>query len=166
MTIDVVSENRLAMLHPAIRERAFKAYREAVRITPVGVHPYITETLRSFERSNALYNQPWDGKDNDGDGKIDEADEKVTNARAGQSYHNYGLAIDFVNQVNGLPKWVVDTNWMKVVKAFKDQGFAWGGDFKSIKDNPHFEMTFGLSWRTLLQRYNSGQKDKNGYVKL
>ena len=150
---DVVSENRLMLLHPKVRDIALAAYREAVRITPKGVHPFITETLRSFERSNALYNQPWDGKDNDGDGKIDEADEKVTNASAGQSFHNYGLAIDFVIQVNGLPEWKVNDNWMMVVKCFKERGFVWGGDFKSIKDNPHFEMTFGYTWRQLLEKY-------------
>jgi peptidoglycan L-alanyl-D-glutamate endopeptidase CwlK len=164
---DIVSENRLMFLHPKVRPAALSAYREAVKITPAGVHPYITETLRTFERSNALYNQPHDGKDNDGDGKVDEPDEKVTNAPGGSSFHNYGLAIDFVIQVNGIPKWGVNDNWMKVVKCFKEAGFVWGGDFKSIKDNPHFEMTFGYTWRQLLAKYK--KKDfipGTGYLNL
>lgn len=151
---DIVSENRLRLLHPKVRDLAIAAYREAVRVTPTNVHPFITETLRSFERSTALFNQPHDGIDNDGDGKIDEADEKVTNAPGGSSFHNYGLALDFVIQVNGLPKWTVDYNWMLVVKCFKEKGFAWGGDFRSIKDYPHFEMTFGYTWRQLLEKHN------------
>ena len=153
---DEKSEGRLMQLHPAIRHVALEAYRQAVLVTPVGVHPFITETMRSFKRSNELYAQ---GRTKPG--KI------VTNAPAGASYHNYGLAIDFVNLVNGKMHWVVDDNWMKVVKAFKVHGFAWGGDFNRIKDAPHFEMTFGLSWRQLLYRYN--EKDfieGTNYVRL
>lgn len=162
--MEIISENRLSQLHPKIRDKAFTAYREAVRITPTGVHPFITETMRSFKRSDALYRQPHDGKDNDGDGNIDEVDEKVTNAKAGQSYHNYGLAIDFVIMKDGEMDWTVNDDWMKIVKCFKDQGFAWGGDFHSIKDYPHVEMTFGYNWRDLLALHNAGTVDKNGFV--
>jgi peptidoglycan L-alanyl-D-glutamate endopeptidase CwlK len=150
---DVVSENRLMRLHPKVRDIALTAYREAVNITPVGVHPFITETLRTFKESDDLYAQ---GRTKPG--------QIVTNAKGGSSYHNYGMAIDFVNQVHGLPKWVVNENWMKVVGAFKKYGFVWGGDFKSIKDNPHFEMTFGYDWRDLLKLYKAGKIDSNNYV--
>ena len=162
--METKSIDRLNTLHPKIRQKALDAYKEAVRITPVGVHPFITETMRSFERSDALYNQPWDGIDNDGDGKIDEVDEKVTNAKGGQSYHNYGLAIDFVNQINGVAKWTVDDNWKKVANVFKKHGFVWGGDWKSFKDYPHFEMTFGYNTKQLLALKNTGKVDKEGYV--
>src|SRR6185312_16840264 len=143
MATDIVSENRLLQLHPKVRDKAIAAYRKAVRITPVGVHPFITQTLRTFKESDDLYAQ---GRSKPG--KI------VTNAPGGSSFHNYGLAIDFVLQVNGLPKWEVNADWMKVVKCFKDQGFAWGGDFKSIKYNPHFEMTSGYTWHQLLEKHN------------
>lgn len=152
---DNVSEARLSLLHPKVRDLALKAYRDAVTATPKGVHPFITEGLRSFARSNELYAQ---GRTLPG--KI------VTNAKAGQSYHNYGMALDFVNIVDGKMNWTVDDNWMKVVNAFKKQGFAWGGDFKSIKDFPHLEMTFGYNWRVLLAKYTKGERDKDGYVIL
>lgn len=155
--MEIVSENRLSKLHPSVRNKAFTAYREAVRITPVGVHPFITETLRSFKRSDELYAQ---GRTAPGG--------IVTNSKGGQSYHNYGLAMDFVNQINGIEIWPQDApndvNWMKVVKCFKDQGFSWGGAFRSIKDSPHFQMTFGYNWRDLLALHNAGKVDKNGYV--
>lgn len=153
--MDVVSEGKLMLLHPAIKNNALIAYRKSVQITPVGVHPSITETLRSFSRSNELYAQ---GRTMPG--KI------VTNAKAGQSYHNYGLAIDFVINVNGLPVWTVNENWMKVVTCFKEQGFFWGGDFKTLKDNPHFENRMGYNWRTLSAKYNAGEIDNNGFVIL
>lgn len=153
--MDVASEGKLMLLHPAIRSSAIAAYNKAVKITPVGVHPSITETMRSFERSDELYAQ---GRTKSG--KI------VTNAKAGQSYHNYGLAIDFVLQVNGLPDWTVNDNWMKVVNCFKERGFFWGGDFKIIKDYPHFENRLEYTWRTLLAKYKAGEIDNNGYVIL
>lgn len=151
--METQSIEKLKQLHPKIRQYALDAYAEAVRVTPVGVHPYITETIRSFHRSDELYAQGRTTKGN-----------IVTNAKAGQSYHNYGLAIDFVLQVNGKIVWDVNDNWMKVVKCFKQKGFAWGGDFKSIKDYPHFEMTIGHKWTDLLDLHNKGKVDKYGYV--
>lgn len=136
---------RLQLLHPAIRDKAIDAYIEAVRVTPAGVHPFITQTLRTFAESDALY-----AKGRTKPGSI------VTNAKAGQSYHNYGLALDFMMQINGKDSWVVDHNWMVVVNVFKQYGFTWGGDFKSILDQPHFEMRpNGINWRTLLNKYNA-----------
>lgn len=143
---DSVSENRILKLHPKIRDAALNAYREAVRITPIGIHPFITESLRSFEESNELYEQ---GRTKPGS--------IVTNAKAGQSYHNYGLAFDFVIQNNGHSDWNVNDNWMKVVNTFKNVGFAWGGDFHSIKDFPHLENRLGYNWRDLLVMYNEGK---------
>lgn len=162
--METISIKRLELLHPKLREEAILIYKEAVRITPVGVHPFITDTLRSFEESDALYNQPWDGKDNDHDGRIDEKDEKVTNAPGGRSYHNYGLAFDFVNQINGKYVWRVDNNWMKVVNLFKEADWTWGGNFKSMPDAPHLEKTFGYHWRELLSLHKAGKVDKDGYV--
>ncbi|WP_305953443.1 M15 family metallopeptidase [Paenibacillus sp. P32E] len=46
------------------------------------------------------------------------------------------------------------SDWQEVVKEAKALGFEWGGDFKSIKDAPHFQMTFGLSTSALRQGYS------------
>lgn len=153
--MEQISIQRLQLLHPAIRQDAIEAYNEAVRETPLGVHPVIVQTLRTFEEQDALYQK---GRTRPGP--------KVTNARAGASYHNYGLAVDFCLQVNGKLVWKVDKNWMIVVECFKARGFSWGGDWKSFKDQPHVEKTFSLSWRELLKRHNEGKVDENGYVLL
>lgn len=144
MAIDAKSMARLNELHPSVRQSAIDAYIEACRITPVGVHPYITETMRSFKRSDDLYTQ---GRTKPGS--------IVTNARGGDSLHNYGLAIDFANQINGDINWKVDANWMKVVAVFKSYGWKWGGDFKSIKDYPHFEKTNGLTLSQVKAKYKA-----------
>jgi peptidoglycan L-alanyl-D-glutamate endopeptidase CwlK len=135
---------QLQTLHPYIRVKAIDAYNECVQATPIGVHPYITEGLRSFERSTTLYAQ---GRTKPG--------EIVTNAKAGQSWHNYGLAFDFVIQRNGKYDWTVGHDWLVCVNIFKAHGFSWGGDFKSIKDYPHFEMRFGLTTSEALRRHNA-----------
>jgi peptidoglycan L-alanyl-D-glutamate endopeptidase CwlK len=155
MAEDLISIGRLEKLHPAIRMDAIEAYREAVRITPKGVHPFIVQGLRSFEESDLLYQ-----KGRTRPGPI------VTNAKAGQSYHNYGLAFDFALQINGKLVWKVDKNWMTVVDIFKARGWEWGGDWKSFTDQPHLEKRFGWNWKELLKRYKAGQVDCDGYVIL
>jgi len=69
--------------------------------------------------------------------------------------HNYGLAIDFaLRSVDGKDvTWDMGKDfdgdgkpdWMEVVEEAKKLGFEWGGDWKSFKDYPHFQMTAGLT---------------------
>lgn len=139
-----ISIDKLNQLHPLIRQSALDAYAEAVKETPENVHPIITETFRSFAESDKLYAQ---GRTEPG--KI------VTNSKGGQSYHNYSLAIDGALIVNGELSYIVNDNWMKVVKCFKDHGFEWGGEFHSIKDYPHFQKTMGYKWQELLEKYHN-----------
>jgi peptidoglycan L-alanyl-D-glutamate endopeptidase CwlK len=151
---DLISIQRLNQLHPLIREDAIAAYQEAVKATPSNVHPVIVQTLRTFEEQDLLYQK---GRTRPG--------AKVTNAKPGSSFHQYGLAIDFSLQVNGKLKWVVDKNWMIVVDCFKKYGFSWGGDWKSFKDYPHVEKNFGYTWQQLLAIYKAGQME-NDYVTI
>jgi len=48
-------------------------------------------------------------------------------------------------------------DWMEVADYFKSKGWVWGGDWKSLPDGPHFEKTFGHTWRTLQAKYNKGE---------
>lgn len=144
MAVDSKSIERLNQLHPDVRDSAIRAYTKACRITPVGVHPYITEVSRSFERSDELYSQ---GRTNPGN--------IVSNAKGGESIHNYDLALDFVLQINGKASWVVDSNWKKVAQCFKDEGWDWGGDWRSFKDYPHCEKRMGNSLKQLQAKYKS-----------
>jgi peptidoglycan LD-endopeptidase CwlK len=153
--METKSLDRLQLLHPAIRKDAITAYREAVRRTPVGVHPFIVQTLRTFEEQDLLYQ-----KGRTRPGPI------VTNAKAGASYHNYGLALDFCLEIKGKLVWNVDKNWMKVVECFKEYGFDWGGDWTKFHDYPHFEKSFEFHWRDLLAFHNQKKVDEKGYVIL
>jgi peptidoglycan L-alanyl-D-glutamate endopeptidase CwlK len=99
-----------------------------------GISITITSTYRDNEKQTQLYNQ---GRTTPG--KI------VTNAKAGQSIHNYRLAFDFCPIVNGQAAWSDTLLFITCGRIGKSLGLTWGGDFKSIKDMPHFEYTNGLT---------------------
>ncbi|MES2575687.1 MAG: M15 family metallopeptidase [Bacteroidota bacterium] len=154
MDIQQISLDRIEKLHPAIRNKVKEAYLHINKnILGKGIKMGITQGLRTFEEQNKLYNQK----------------PKVTNSKGGQSFHNYGLAFDFAifydtNSDGVFEQLSWDMNkdydkdgnkdWHEVINYLKSISFTWGGDFKSIKDHPHFEMTFGNSWQKLLEKYN------------
>ncbi|MDO7907119.1 M15 family metallopeptidase [Paenibacillus sp. JX-17] len=131
-------------LDPAV----LRAKNELVQqVRAKGIHMMITEGFRSPAEQDKLYNQ---GRTTAG--KV------VTQARGGESYHNYGLAIDFAIRTpdggvvwdmkydgngNGIP------DWSEIVTAAKALGFTWGGDWADFPDYPHLQMDFGLSIRDL-----------------
>jgi peptidoglycan L-alanyl-D-glutamate endopeptidase CwlK len=109
-----------------------------------GILIKITEDFRSFAKQDQLYAQ---GRSLPGP--------IVTYARGGESFHNYGLAIDFalVDPQTKKLSWDLrrdrnkngQADWQEVVQVAKQLGFAWGGDWTGFKDRPHLEMTFGQS---------------------
>ena len=150
--------SKMDTLHPLIKDEVIRLVNKVnTEILKSNVKMLVTQGLRTFEEQNALYKQR----------------PKVTNAYGGQSMHNYGLAFDFCLFAGGKLIWDVAkdfdgdkvADWMEVVKLFKDNGYTWGGDFRSIKDRPHFEKTFGHTWQQLLELKKSG-KTINGYVQL
>lgn len=133
--IDDITINRIQALHPDIRCWVEHLYRDVSKLLPKGVMLRFTSTHRTNEEQHKLFLQR----------------PKVTNADSGQSIHNYGLAFDIVLIVNGKASWSVDSNWMLVAKFFKDKGFTWGGDFKSMYDAPHFEYNYGKTWKDFIK---------------
>lgn len=162
MRDEKISGARLARLHPKARG-IFRAFIEEVEAMNGDTCLRIMQGFRTFEEQRALYRQ---GRSTPGP--------VVTNANAGMSYHNYGLAIDLV-EMDGSPSvagrtgvsnevcdWKFDMSTLQAIAT--RHGLTWGGTFKSIKDRPHFEVTFGLSVGELLKRYNAGKIDGGGYV--
>jgi len=143
-TWDVVSDRRINTLHPLIQAKAKELIIRAEK--ELGIKLRVTSALRTWEEQTKLY-----AKGRTAKGK------KVTNAKAGQSLHNYGLALDVVEIKNGKALWR-NPNWNKIGALGKEIGFVWGGDFKSITDKPHFEMRFGKSLAQLQALYKSGNR--------
>jgi len=69
----------------------------------------------------------------------------ITNAKGGQSLHNYGVAVDIVFGQQGRPSWNPKEPWKLLGKIGKKHGFFWGGDWKGFSDLPHLEMRLGFS---------------------
>jgi peptidoglycan L-alanyl-D-glutamate endopeptidase CwlK len=85
------------------------------------------EGYRSETRQNQLYAQ---GRTEPG--KI------ITHAKAGQSWHQYGLAGDIVGKTNGKWDWSIDYD--RIEQIMISHGF------NSLKfERPHFQITGGLS---------------------
>lgn len=158
---------RIQLLHPKLRDEAVELYDEILASLTGSAICRFAYTLRTFAEQDALFAQ---GRSKPG--KV------VTNAKGGQSYHNYGLAIDIVlildKDKNGTfetASWDLKTDfdgdkkadWMEVVQIFKRYGFEWGGDWKFV-DAPHFQKTFGKSIYELRALHTAGKVDKNGFV--
>lgn len=152
MKIDEITQERIQKLHPKIRDEVKKIIEEANVLLADNVEIRVVQGLRTIEEQNALYTQ---GRTKPGP--------KITNAKGGSSIHNYGLAIDFCLLINNKEiSWNLnqDTDkdsikdWQEVINVFKKYKWSWGGDWNSIKDNPHLEKTFGYTWQQLLTKYN------------
>ena len=65
---------------------------------------------------------------------------KVISSPPGFSFHNYGFAVDVCEFVNGKPYWN-SSNWNLIGELGKEQGLVWGGDWKTLVDKPHFQLT-------------------------
>lgn len=168
--MDKITLDRIQLLHPAIREEATAIYQDICQALTGKAMCRFTHTLRTFAEQDALFAQ---GRTKPG--------QKVTNARGGQSYHNYGLAIDIAlvldRDGNGsfeTASWDTKTDfdgdrlsdWQEVVAIFKRHGWEWGGDWK-FTDMPHFQKTFGKSIAQLLTAYNGKRLITNtNYVLL
>jgi peptidoglycan L-alanyl-D-glutamate endopeptidase CwlK len=168
-TPDKATLDRIAQAHPKVREELGKIYQTILTKLTGKSHCRFAYVVRTFAEQTALYNQGRNGNP----GPV------VTNAPAGLSIHNYGLAADIVLLVDKLgngtfsqASWDTITDfdgdgisdWMEVVAVFKSFGWSWGGDWASFKDLPHFEKTFGHKPSDLLALYKSGKKDAQGYV--
>lgn len=165
--MDKITLNRIELLHPKLRAEARSIYAEICqRLTGRAICRF-AYTLRSFKEQDELY-----AIGRTTPGKI------VTNAKGGQSYHNFGLALDIVllkdtdkNGTFDTASWESNVDfdgdgkadWLEIVEIFKKNGWDWGGEWR-FNDPPHFQKTFGLSISTLLARYSTGKKDKEGYV--
>jgi len=131
----------LAKVAPILQKRGARFIAEA---SLIGLQLRIVQGLRTFAEQDDLYAQ---GRSKPG--KI------VTNARGGQSLHNYGLAFDLAPIIDGKVSW--DEAKFRVYGdlAFK-VGLEWGGSWKRFKDLPHVQCTLGYSLSRIQNLYRIG----------
>ncbi len=157
--MDKVTQERISKLHPSVRAEVAKIINECDKALTGRAKVRITQGLRTFQEQSDLYAQ---GRSKSG--RI------VTNAKPGQSIHNYGFAVDICLIIDGKTAswdtkadWDNDklADWQECVQIFKANGWNWGGDWQSFKDMPHFEKR-GLKWQLLATK----KKDRENYVIL
>ena len=177
--MDQISLERIKTLHPKIRQEVLELYKKANNLElGKGVRLRLSYTFRTHEEQDKLYAQ---GRTKPG--------KKVTNAKGGQSIHNYGLALDVVilydkdgdgkfEEVSWDTKRDRDkdgiSDWLEVTKIFTEAGFTNGYISNGKKwDLPHFQMDFGLNWRQMKAKIDKGEyteEVQNGkkikYIKL
>lgn len=122
-----------------------------------GIYLIITEGFRTKKYQDDLY-----AKGRTKPGKI------VTNARGStySSQHMWGIAFDIaINDANLLYDEKTIKKVAKIAKSSK-VGLAWGGDWKSIVDTPHFYLKkWGSTTAKLKQKYGTPDNFKKTWKK-
>lgn len=131
--MDAISEERLNQVHPTL---ALKVRALADALAKQNIEIRVVQGLRSWAEQAALY-----AKGRTAPGAI------VTKCVPGNSWHNFGLAVDVAPSLNapGAP-YVPDWNaghptWKAMEAAARMLGFVCGADFRTFPDNPHLQIT-------------------------
>lgn len=132
----------LEAIHPNLK---FKVNKLLKVCEEKGIGIIITEGYRSVYRQDELYAQ---GRTRPG---------KIVTKSRGESYssqHQWGVAFDIaINEKND------EYNTAKIKKVAdmaKELGLAWGGDWKTFQDTPHFYLPkWGSTTRTLKNKYGT-----------
>ena len=128
----MINSRSLDDLLPPVRQRVERFLANA---KAQGIDLLVTSTYRDNASQEALYAQGRTAP-----GRI------VTNARAGQSFHNHRCAVDVVPIRNGKPVWdAKDAVWQAVGRLGKEAGLEWAGDWKRFREMAHFQYTGGLT---------------------
>jgi peptidoglycan L-alanyl-D-glutamate endopeptidase CwlK len=128
----MINSRKLEDLHPKVKTlcEQFIASCDAA-----GIDVLITSTYRDMESQKALYEQGRTTKGN-----------IVTNAKAGQSFHNYRVAFDFVPIVGGKCVWNDTGLFAKCGRIAESLGLEWAGSWAGkFKETAHCQFTGGLS---------------------
>jgi len=170
--MDKLTLERIELLHPKLREEVKVIYKEICERLTGKAFCRFTSTLRTFAEQNTIYAQ---GRTTSGS--------IVTYAKAGQSYHNYGLAIDIVLLVDTDGNGTYETASWDFKKDFDGDGKAdfdeidyvfqlhgWKGLYKADGkrwDFPHFQKTLGYSIPQLQELHKKQLLTKQtGYLNL
>jgi len=123
--VDPRSEKVISTLLPEVQPMARALVQKAAL---GGIRLKIISGFRTYAEQDALYAQ---GRTAAGD--------VVTNARAGYSNHNFGIAFD-VGVFEGSTYLGESPKYKAVGVIGKDLGLEWGGNWKTLVDQPHFQL--------------------------
>jgi peptidoglycan LD-endopeptidase CwlK len=123
--VDDRSEKAIATLLPQVQPYARALVKKAAQH---GITIKVISGLRTYAEQDELFAQ---GRTKPG--RI------VTNARGGFSNHNFGIAFD-VGVFEGTSYLDESPKYKAVGALGMDMGLEWGGNWKTIVDEPHFQL--------------------------
>lgn len=140
--LDARSEGRISTLLPAAQRLC---RRSVVAIIERNIDARVLSGTRTYAEQDAIYAQ---GRTKPG--------AKVTNARAGQSNHQFGIAWDIGIFQNG--RYLQEsTLYNEAGPIGKVPGVEWGGDWRSMKDRPHFQLATGMKLSEVRKKFEAGK---------
>jgi peptidoglycan L-alanyl-D-glutamate endopeptidase CwlK len=146
-TFDLRSEGNIQSLQPRAQENARTFLKEVNdRLGGGDVVFKIISGTRTYAEQDALFAQ----------GRTRFPGPIVTRARGGQSNHNFGVAWDI-----GLFKagqYIPESDlYKKAGEIGKSLGLEWGGDWKTIQDEPHFQAIKESELASTRAKFESGE---------
>lgn len=145
-TFDPRSERNIGTLRLQAQRRA----REFLaRVLDAGALARIISGTRSYAEQNALFTK----------GRFGNPGPKVTNARGGQSNHNFGIAWDigiFTPQGGYVQADGPYVQAAALGMAGTHGEIEWGGNWTSFVDLPHYQLAQPLSMAELRKRFEEG----------
>jgi peptidoglycan L-alanyl-D-glutamate endopeptidase CwlK len=123
--VDSRSEKTIASLLPEVQPIARALVQKAALS---GIKIKVISGLRTYAEQDALYAQ---GRTKPGN--------IVTNAKGGYSNHNFGIAFD-IGVFEGSQYLGESSKYQAVGVLGMDLGLEWGGNWKTIVDQPHFQL--------------------------
>jgi peptidoglycan L-alanyl-D-glutamate endopeptidase CwlK len=140
---DSRSEKNIATLVPNAQRKAREWLRKC---REAGINVKIICGTRTYEEQATLYAK----------GRT-ESGKKVTNARPGYSWHNFGVAWDYVVfDEGGQPLW--DSPLMERCGRIGEEiGLEWGGSWKQFVDKAHLQIDMGISLAEARERVKDGR---------
>lgn len=161
LTWDTHSNNRIQKLHPGIRAKTIELINRAQDELNINLRINVDGNYRNDSDQLKLYCNDKNTGICEGVAKWDNTGDWKSNAKPGESYHNYGLAIDFSDiKNNGTISHTTD--WAKVAAIAQKIGFR---NPLPAKDKAHFVMDFGFTTNELKERMSNGDLN-DGYVAL
>lgn len=138
---DPRSEKNLATLEPTTAKLAREHLR---RLHAEGLNFKITSGTRTFAEQAKLFAK---GRTAPGP--------RVTNARPGSSWHNFGVAYDITLFSGKNPVWE-SPKYTRAGEIGEELGLEWGHRWKSFRDTPHFQRPLGLTLAEARKKYPGG----------
>jgi len=146
-TFDLRSEGNIQSLQPRAQEKA-RAFLKQVndKLGDGSVVFKIISGTRTYAEQDALFAQ----------GRTKFPGPIVTRARGGQSNHNFGVAWDIGAFKAG--QYIPESElYKKAGEIGKSLSLEWGGDWKTIQDEPHFQAIKESELASTRVKFESGQ---------